>query len=112
MVTIERHSSKGISSRQMWYVQCLLVRLVGAGLREERERRNKRETAGGGAGEGPDEFEDEARVRLEKKIRELEAENFDLRRGVGREKRRELQPHREQAVLSEGRPPLSLHDAS
>jgi hypothetical protein len=61
-------------------------------LREERERRKKRETAGDGGDEGLDELEDEARVRLEKKIRELEGENFDLRRGVWRERRKDLQP--------------------
>lgn len=61
-------------------------------LREERERRKKREVAGDGGDEGLDELEDEARVRLEKKVRELEGENFDLRRGVWREKRKDLQP--------------------
>lgn len=61
-------------------------------LREERERRKKRETVGDGGDEGLDELEDEARVRLEKKIRELEGENFDLRRGVWKERRKDLQP--------------------
>ncbi len=61
-------------------------------LREERDRKRKRETAGGGADEGLDELEDEAYVRLQRRIRELEGENFDLRRGVWREKRKELQP--------------------
>jgi hypothetical protein len=61
-------------------------------LREERERRKKRDITGEGADEGLEELEDEARVRLEKKIRELEGENFDLRRGVWREKRKDLQP--------------------
>jgi hypothetical protein len=61
-------------------------------LREERERRKKREITGDGAEEGLDELEDEARIRLEKKIRELEGENFDLKRGVWREKRKDLQP--------------------
>jgi hypothetical protein len=60
-------------------------------LREERERRRKRETVAEGADEGLDELEDEARIRLERKIRELETENFDLRRGVWREKRKDLQ---------------------
>jgi chromosome segregation ATPase len=61
-------------------------------LREERDRRKKRDIMGEGADEGLEELEDEARVRLEKKIRELEGENFDLRRGVWREKRKDLQP--------------------
>lgn len=62
-------------------------------LREERDRRKKRDTAGGGADEGLDEMEDDAYVRLQRQIRELESENFDLRRGVWRDKRKELQPN-------------------
>ncbi|KAK4223889.1 hypothetical protein QBC38DRAFT_486770 [Podospora fimiseda] len=41
--------------------------------------------------EGIDELEDEERKKLEKRVRELEAENMDLRRGVWVEKRREMQ---------------------
>ena len=58
-------------------------------LREERERARKRE-ASGVDDEGMDELEDEERRRLETKIRGLEGEVYDLRRGVWREKRREL----------------------
>ena len=61
-------------------------------LREERDRRKKRETAGVGAENEIDELEAEARVRLEQRIRELEGENFDLRRGVWRDRKKELQP--------------------
>ncbi|RKU46622.1 hypothetical protein DL546_007212 [Coniochaeta pulveracea] len=46
---------------------------------------------GGGDDEGVDELENEGRVRLEKRIRDLEAENTDLRRGIWHEKRKELQ---------------------
>ncbi len=58
-------------------------------LREERERARKRE-ASGVDDEGMDELEDEERRRLETKIRGLEGEVSELRRGVWREKRREL----------------------
>ena len=58
-------------------------------LREARKHR----MSGDGAEEGLDELEDEDRKRLEKQIRDLESENFDLRRGVWRNKRRELQPN-------------------
>lgn len=39
-----------------------------------------------------DELEDEERRKLETKIRELEAENSDLRRGVWLERRKDMQP--------------------
>lgn len=58
-------------------------------LREERDRMRKRD-AGGADDEALDELEDEERQRLERRIRELEGENFDLRRGVWQEKRSEL----------------------
>lgn len=58
-------------------------------LREERDRMRKRD-AGGADDEALDELEDEERQRLERRIRELEGEVFDLRRGVWQEKRHEL----------------------
>jgi chromosome segregation ATPase len=58
-------------------------------LREERDRMRKRD-AGGTDDEALDELEDEERQRLERRIRELEGENFDLRRGVWQDKRSEL----------------------
>ena len=61
-------------------------------LREERDRRKKRE-ASGGDDEGLDELEDEEQVRLERRVRELEGEIFDLKRGVWRERRKEMQPN-------------------
>ena len=59
-------------------------------LREERDRIRKREAGGGADDEALDELEDEERQRLERRIRELEGENFDLRRGAWQEKRQEL----------------------
>ncbi|KAL1999555.1 hypothetical protein VTN02DRAFT_4356 [Thermoascus thermophilus] len=58
-------------------------------LKEERERVKKRDAVGADD-EGLDELEDEERSRLERRIRDLEGENFDLRRGIWRERRREL----------------------
>ena len=62
-----------------------------ARLREERNRR-KRHEAAGADDEGMDELEDEERLRLERRVRELEGEIFDLRRGVWQERRKEIQP--------------------
>lgn len=58
-------------------------------LREERERHKKRE-AQGVDDDGVDELENEERQRLEAKVRDLEAEVFELRRGVWKERRQEL----------------------
>ena len=58
-------------------------------LREAR----KHTISGDGAEEGMDELEDEERQKLQRRIRDLEGENFDLRRGVWRDKRQELQPN-------------------
>lgn len=55
-------------------------------LKEERDRIRKRD-AQGVDDEGVDELENEERERLEKKVRELEAEVHELRRGVWKEKR-------------------------
>ncbi|RDL39200.1 Uncharacterized protein BP5553_03540 [Venustampulla echinocandica] len=59
-------------------------------LRDERERARKRD-AEGIDDDGVDELENEERQRLEKKVRELEAEVHELRRGVWRERRKELE---------------------
>lgn len=57
--------------------------------REEKEQLKNRE-ASGVDDEGVDELEDEERRRLEDKVRELEGEVFDLRRGAWKEMRRDL----------------------
>ena len=54
--------------------------------------RLRKKHAGGEADDGIDELEDEERGKLERKLRDLEAENFDLRRGVWRDRRKSLQP--------------------
>ncbi|PGH23058.1 hypothetical protein AJ80_02831 [Polytolypa hystricis UAMH7299] len=59
-------------------------------LREERDRLRKRDAGDAGNEDGLDELEDEERQRLEKRVRELEGEVFDLRRGIWKEKKREL----------------------
>ena len=60
-------------------------------LKEEKERRKKRSLDRTGGGDEVDELEDEEREKLEKRIRDLEGEVFDLRRGVWRDKRKDLQ---------------------
>jgi hypothetical protein len=70
-------------------------------LREERERTNKRD-AQGIDDEGVDELENEERQRLEKKVRELEGEVYELRRGVWRERRKELDGEESSSVTIPG----------
>ncbi|CAI7613242.1 unnamed protein product [Penicillium bialowiezense] len=60
-------------------------------LREESDRIRTRQAGGGADDDALDELEDEERQRLERRIRELEGEVFDLRRGVWQEKRQELE---------------------
>ncbi|KAK1827888.1 hypothetical protein QBC39DRAFT_393515 [Podospora conica] len=61
-------------------------------LEAENLRLRKKDAAeGGGDDEGVDELENEERLRLEKRVRELEAENGDLRRGIWHERRKEMQ---------------------
>ncbi|KIX97542.1 uncharacterized protein Z520_06994 [Fonsecaea multimorphosa CBS 102226] len=59
-----------------------------AQLREK----HKRVMSGDGGGDGLDELEDEERQKLERRIRELEGQVFDLQRGVWRDKRVQMQP--------------------
>jgi hypothetical protein len=72
-------------------------RIVGlenesARWKSEAEKARKRDAgAAAGADEGLDELEDEDRIRLESRVRELESELFEARRGIWRDKRRELQ---------------------
>jgi hypothetical protein len=70
-------------------------------LREERERAKKRD-AQGIDDDGVDELENEERQRLEKKVRELEGEVHELRRGVWRERRKELDGEESSGVTSPG----------
>jgi chromosome segregation ATPase len=62
-------------------------------VEEEAARLRKRDAHDGGGtdGEHLDELEDEERARLATRLRELEAENADLRRGIWHEKRKEMQ---------------------
>ncbi|KAI1345065.1 hypothetical protein F5Y15DRAFT_364738 [Xylariaceae sp. FL0016] len=68
-------------------------------LESENTRLRKKDAAeGGGDDEGVDELEDEERQRMEKKIRDLESEIYDLRRGIWHQKRREMEPGGEDAA--------------
>ncbi len=60
-------------------------------LKEERERRSKKSLDRTRGGDEVDDFEDGERNASEKRIRELEGEVFDLRRGVWRDRRKDLQ---------------------
>lgn len=87
-------------------VSDLRSRLAGAEnenhrLREERERAKKRD-AQGIDDEGVDELENEERLRLQKKVRDLETEVHELRRGVWRERRKELAGEGSSGVTSPG----------
>ncbi|KAI0134097.1 hypothetical protein BJ170DRAFT_608478 [Xylariales sp. AK1849] len=54
--------------------------------------RKKDAAEGGGDDDGVEELENEERLRLEKKVRDLEAEVYDLRRGIWHQRRREMEP--------------------
>ena len=56
-------------------------------LREEKDRYRRRETSGDDG--GIEELEEEERQRLETKVRDLEGEVLELKRGVWKDKRRE-----------------------
>ncbi|RFU29152.1 hypothetical protein B7463_g7190, partial [Scytalidium lignicola] len=70
-------------------------------LKEERERARKRD-AEGIDDDGVDELENEERQRLEKKVRDLETEVYDLRRGVWHERRKEMEGEDETGITSPG----------
>ncbi|KAF7713735.1 Uncharacterized protein PECH_008172 [Penicillium ucsense] len=80
-------------------------------LHEELDRMRKRD-AGGTDDDALDELEDEERQRLERRIRELEGENFDLRRGVWQERRAELvgQQHADDELSGTGDPGANAFD--
>ena len=61
-------------------------------LREERERTRRKDASSADAADDDDldELEDEERRRFQHRIRDLEGEVSDLRRGIWRDKRREL----------------------
>ncbi|KAJ2996677.1 hypothetical protein NUW58_g897 [Xylaria curta] len=62
-------------------------------LEAENLRLRKKDAAeGGGDDEGMDELESEERQRMEKKIRDLESEVYDLRRGIWHQRRRDMEP--------------------
>jgi hypothetical protein len=74
-------------------IPTLRARLASLEAENARLReKHKRHVSGGGADEGLDELEDEERKKLERRIRELEGQVFDLQRGVWRDKRTALQP--------------------
>jgi DNA repair exonuclease SbcCD ATPase subunit len=91
-----RHGST-ISDAQKWERESKELRTRITALQTETSRlrdeaaRKARIEASGDA-DGLDELEDEERIKLSNRIRELEDENFDLRRGVWRDARKNMQP--------------------
>jgi len=74
-------------------VPALRARIEKAERENARWReKHQRVMSGGGADDGLDELEDEERKNLEKRIRELEGQVFDLQRGLWRDKRVQMQP--------------------
>jgi hypothetical protein len=69
---------------------------------EEAARLRKKDAAeGGGDDDGVDELEEEGRARLEKKVRDLEAEIYDLRRGIWHQRRKDMEPGAEAGMGDE-----------
>jgi hypothetical protein len=91
-----RHNSKlADASRHEREAKELRARING--LRTEnsrfRDEVSRRKRLDADADESAlEELEDEERSRLQTRVRELEAENFDLRRGLWRDHRRSMQP--------------------
>ncbi|KAM0333386.1 hypothetical protein ACHAQA_002047 [Verticillium albo-atrum] len=84
-------------------------------LEADAARLKSRKSAEGGGGlddEGVDELENEERLRLEKKVRDLESENHDLRRGVWQDKRRQLSGGQDVASPGGGFQDVDLGGAS
>lgn len=72
-------------------------------LEADNARLRKKDAAeGGGDDDGVDELEDEGRQRLEEKIRTLESEIYDLRRGIWHQRRKELEPGAEDTASPDG----------
>ncbi|KAI0881808.1 uncharacterized protein GGS22DRAFT_56839 [Annulohypoxylon maeteangense] len=70
-------------------------------LEAENTRLRRKDAAeGGGDDDGVDELEDEERQRMEKKIRDLESEVYDLRRGIWHQRRREMEPGADDGATS------------
>jgi len=98
----ERERERAEKEMAEWRTRITGVENENLRLKEERDRLQKRSAGGGGADEGLDELEDEERKRLEGRVRELEGEVFDLRRGVWKEKKKDLRGGDEDDVGSPG----------
>lgn len=91
-----RHSAKLRESekaeKEATALRKKLANIENENLRLKEEQMKKREVGGGGGADDDaiDELEDEERSRLSRRIRELEGEVFDLRRGVWQERKHEL----------------------
>jgi len=111
LTTIHRENDARNQTRQREHqkvereVAELRTRVTGlsnenARLREAEQRRRKAEITSTDDA-GVQELVDEERERLAIKIRDLEEENFELRRGVWRDRRRDMQPGIEESSSSQ-----------
>ncbi|KPI43196.1 uncharacterized protein AB675_6920 [Cyphellophora attinorum] len=93
----EARTAAKLSSAESTAREIPVLRTKIATLEAETARlreKHKRAISGSGADvdDGLDELEDEGRKKLERRIRELEGQVFDLQRGVWRDQRTNLQP--------------------
>ncbi|ELQ35170.1 hypothetical protein OOU_Y34scaffold00725g28 [Pyricularia oryzae Y34] len=72
-------------------VQALEVKMEALEAENLKLRKRDAQESGGTDNDGVDELEDEGRAKLEARVRELEAENHELRSGIWQEKRKEMQ---------------------
>lgn len=88
LTKLHKDSTTATTSREK-EIKDLKTRIAGL---ETTKSHKKSSSAVGADDETLSDLEDEEREKLHTRIRDLEGENFDLRRGVWREKRQALQP--------------------
>lgn len=72
-------------------VQTLTIKVEKLEAENLKLRKKEAQDGGGTDNDGVDELEDEGRAKLEARVRELEAENHELKRGIWHERRKEMQ---------------------
>ncbi|OCT46223.1 putative myosin heavy chain, embryonic smooth muscle isoform [Cladophialophora carrionii] len=107
-----RHASKlAAAEASAREVPALRAKIEKAESENARLReRHKRAMSGDAGGDGLDELEDEERQKLERRIRELEGEVFDLRRGVRRDRRIAMQPRGDEGESRTSLEPAGAED--
>ncbi|RMZ79520.1 hypothetical protein DV737_g3371, partial [Chaetothyriales sp. CBS 132003] len=87
-----RLSAAELTSREMPTLRAKVSTLEAENARLREQNRRALSSAAGADDDGLDELEDEERNQLARRIRELEAQVFELQRGLWRDKRTALQP--------------------